>query len=69
LRSRKVELAADLFEDAATGLIGGEFGIVDDGGAEGDHEGGGGALAVALVAVGQVVLDALGGTAFGAFVQ
>lgn len=48
---------------------GGHLGGVDDFGAEGNHQGGGGALAVALVAGGEVFAHAFGGAALVALVE
>ena len=60
---------ANFFNDHAAGLFRRHVGVVDDLGAERHHQRRGGALAVALVAGGEVFLHAFRRAALGAFVQ
>src|SRR5436190_16665232 len=59
----------DVFDNEPARLVGSHLGVIDDSRAEGDHQRGGGALAVALVAGGEIFIHALGVAALRALVQ
>src|SRR5581483_6892381 len=63
------QLGLDVLEDEGAGFLRGQGRGVDDAGAEGDHERGGGARAVALVAGGEILADAFRGAAAAAGVK
>src|SRR5215469_8328077 len=59
----------DIFDDESACLFRGHPGVVDHFSAERDHQRRGGALAVTLIAVGQIFIHAFGGPPFGTLIQ